>query len=69
MNYFCFPEYGVCVPLRCGDVFVFNPQVEHCLSSRAKPEVDVVCMALYVKSSVVNGNDNSRDLHEALKSL
>jgi hypothetical protein len=30
----CFPEYGVAVALRPGDVLLFNPQNYHCLLKR-----------------------------------
>ena len=32
LYYFCYPEYGVLVPLRNGDVICFNPLIFHCCS-------------------------------------
>jgi hypothetical protein len=34
LNYFCFPEQGVCVALRNYAILLFNPQKLHCVSSR-----------------------------------
>jgi hypothetical protein len=33
-NYFTFAEEGIAVALRPGDMFLFNPLYQHCLSSR-----------------------------------
>lgn len=33
MYYFCFPEYKIAIPLRSGDVIVFNPLKYHCCSN------------------------------------
>ena len=30
--YFVFPEYGIAVPMRSGDIIFFNPQIQHCCS-------------------------------------
>jgi hypothetical protein len=40
LNYFCFPEQGVCVALRNYDILLFNPQKIHCVSSRKYPSND-----------------------------
>ena len=63
-NYFTFPEQGIAVALRPGDILLFNPQYQHCISSRTsihKTE-DVFCLSLYLKSAVVGKNDNSLPL-------
>ena len=60
--YFCFPKLGVAVPLRTGDVLIFNPQEPHCLSSRCEAGDELVCLSLYLKSAVVGLNDNSLEL-------
>lgn len=62
--YFCFPTYGVCVALRPGDILIFNPCVPHCVSSGCHPEKPHYTMSLYLKTAVVGGNDNSKDLTE-----
>ena len=61
-NFFCFPEQGIAVALRPGDMLLFNPKYHHCLSSRTKEykSNDVFCLSLYLKTAVVGGNDNSK---------
>lgn len=61
-SYFCFPEWGFCVPIRNGDVLLFNPLELHCMSSRVNTQEDLVCAVLYIKTAVVGGNDNNQDL-------
>lgn len=60
-NYFTFAEQGLAVALRPGDMLVFNPRYQHCLSSRTSAYIqkDVYCLSLYLKTAVVGGNDNS----------
>lgn len=65
-NYFCFPEQGLAVAMRPGDLLIFDPTVPHCVSSRAC-DCDVQCMSFYLKTAVVGGNDNSQQLSEADK--
>ena len=60
-NYFTFAEQGIAVALRPGDMLLFNPRYQHCLSSRTSfyQQKDVFCLSLYLKTAVVGGNDNS----------
>ena len=60
-NYFTFAEQGVTVALRPGDMLIFNPLYQHCLSSRTSSyeNDDVFCLSLYLKTAVVGKNDNS----------
>ena len=60
-NYFTFPEQGIAVSLRPGDMLLFNPTYQHCLSSRTSfyDHIDVFCLSLYLKTAVVGGNDNT----------
>ena len=60
--YFCFPRLGVAVPLRPGDVLIFNPLEPHCLSSRCRKTDDIVCFSLYLKTAVTGKHDNSNPL-------
>ena len=62
LNYFCFPEYGVAVPLRDSDIILFNPRVQHCISSRCNTDTDVINASLFLKTAIVGGNDNSLPL-------
>ena len=57
--YFAFPEFGFAVALRPGDVLVFNPRTNHCVSSRVNQSQHLWLTSLYLKSAVVGGNDNS----------
>ena len=70
--YFCFPTLGIAVPLRPGDALIFNPREPHCVSSRCNSSDDIICISVYLKSSIVGGNDNytnllSSDLVNALQ--
>jgi hypothetical protein len=60
--YFTFPRLGVAVPLRPGDVLIFNPKEPHAVSSRCHNEEEIYCVSLYLKSAVVGKNDNSLPL-------
>lgn len=59
LNYFCFPEIGVSVPLRCLDLLIINPVVSHCVSSRCNSKKETYNASFYLKTAVVGGNDNS----------
>jgi len=56
--YFCFPTLGIAVPLRPGDFIIFNALIPHCVSSRCREADEVMCISMYLKSSVVGLNDN-----------
>ena len=56
--FFCFPRLGIAVPLRPGDVLVFNPLEPHAISSRCKNSDRLLCLSLYLKTGVVGLNDN-----------
>jgi hypothetical protein len=60
-NYFVFAEQGIAVAMRPGDMLIFNPKYQHCLSSRASAyeNQDVFSLSLYLKTAIVGGNDNS----------
>ena len=59
LYYFCFPTHGVKVALRAGDILLINPREWHCLSSPLRPGMEVYSLSLYLKTSIVGGNDNS----------
>ena len=49
--YFCFPEYSVKVPLKSGDILVFNPQILHsCSNPKMKGSF---IMSAYVSAKTV----------------
>lgn len=68
VHYMCFPEYGVALAIRPGDVLLFNPQHYHCLSEKeveyAGQSDDVYATSFYLKTSVICKNDNSVLLNE-----
>jgi hypothetical protein len=68
-NYFTFPEQGVAVALRPGDMLLFNPLYHHCLSSRTTSyqNDDVFCLSLYLKTAIVGKNDNALPITEREK--
>ena len=59
-NYFTFAEQGIAVAVRPGDMLIFNPMYQHCLTSRTLhcQEKDVFCLSLYLKTAIVGGNNN-----------
>ena len=61
--YFTFPEIGIAIALRPGDILVFNPQTYHSVSSRADDAQHIWCLSLYLKTALVGGNDNSIQLN------
>ena len=65
-NYFAFPEQGIAVALRPGDMLIFNPLYHHCLSpcTTSYKADDVFCLLFYLKTVVVGKNDNSLPLME-----
>ncbi len=62
LQYFCFPELGIAIPLCHGELLLFNPRVPHCLSSRVSGEQDVIVASMYIKTAVVGGNDKNVDV-------
>jgi hypothetical protein len=57
--FFCFPTLGVAVPMRPGDFLLFNSRVPHCISTRCRVADNVMVITMYLKTSVVGGNNNS----------
>ena len=65
-SYFAFPEQGITVALRPGDMLIFNPPYQHCVSSRSSAfeNKDVFCLSLYLKMAIIGGNDNGATKQE-----
>jgi hypothetical protein len=62
--YFSFPRLGVTIPLTPGNFLLVNALEYHCLSSRCQSDVDIYCVSSYLKTAIVGGNDNNRQLSE-----
>ena len=60
LAYFCFPQKGLAVAMRQGDILIFNPLEPHCISSKRVSQ-DIMCCSIYLKSKLVGGNDNSKE--------
>lgn len=60
--YFSFYRLGLTIPLRLGDVLIFNPLEPHSVSSRCYPQDDIFCLSIYLKSAVAGLHDNGTDL-------
>ena len=67
--YFCFPRLGIAVPLRPGDILLFNAREPHCISSRCNAEDELYCISLYLKTAIVGLSDNSLPLKPTELSL
>jgi len=65
LAYFCFAGLGFAVAMHHGDVLIFDPLEPHCISSRAVDR-DIYCMSFYCKSALVGGNNNEREVTEAV---
>jgi hypothetical protein len=66
VHYFVFPEYGIAVAMRPGDMLLFNPQHFHCLSQKEGDydSNDVYVTSFYLKTAVISKNDNRIALTE-----
>ena len=64
--HFMFPEYGIAIALRPGDVLFFNPLHYHCLSERNILYADekVFVTSFYLKAAQIGLNDNDIGLSE-----
>ena len=60
--YFCFPSLNVAVPLRNGDMLLFNPNVPHCVSSRCNGEKEAFCVSFYFDPLLPSENSNGHAL-------
>jgi hypothetical protein len=56
--YFCFPTLGVAAPLQPGGFLLFNALIPHCVSSRCRQAEEILCISMYLKTSVVGMNNN-----------
>jgi hypothetical protein len=62
VQYFAFPEDGVAIALRPGDILIFNSRIPHCITSRANVGGDdVLVCSLYLKTALVGGNNRNCD--------
>ena len=52
LYYFYFPDYGIKIPLRSGDIIVFNPLIRHCCSNPRQR--DAYIFSAYVSEKTVN---------------
>jgi hypothetical protein len=62
VHHFVFPEFGIAVAMRPGDLLVFNPQYYHCLVHK---EVNyngnhVDATSFYLKTNMLGKNDNTK---------
>jgi hypothetical protein len=66
--YFNFPELGLSVGLRPGDQLIFNPLYYHCVSTKnfAVYKNHVHVTSFYLKTAIVGGNNNKRELESKL---
>jgi len=62
--YFCFPTLRLAVPLRNGDLLLFNPKVPHCVSSRCNGNTEACCISFCMDDVLAGGNDNNQKLSE-----
>jgi ectoine hydroxylase-related dioxygenase (phytanoyl-CoA dioxygenase family) len=58
LYYFCFPTMGIAIPLRKGDVILFNSKIPHALSTCVDPDYQAFCCSFYAKTMAGGGNKN-----------
>ncbi len=59
LYHFCFPTYGIAIPMRSGDIILFNPLVPHCATN---PRVKTAMIySFYVSKKTVNTHLANRD--------
>ena len=71
VQYMCFPEVGIAVGLRPGDLLIFNPGTYHCLSEKETnfKDIDVHVSTFYIKTAHVGKNDNRLPLTQKEETL
>jgi hypothetical protein len=52
LYYFCFPTYNVAIPMRSGDILVFNPTVPHCATNPSRNTAKIY--SCYVSKKTCN---------------
>jgi hypothetical protein len=52
LYYFCFPTYGFAVPMKSGDIIMFNPLVPHCATNPRRETALIYSM--YVSNKTCN---------------
>ena len=52
LYYFCFPTYSIAVPMRSGDIIVFNPLVPHCATNPSR--ATALIYSCYVSNKTCN---------------
>ncbi len=55
--YFSTPTLGVAVPLCHGDFLMFNVLIPCCISSHCKLDNEIMCVSMYLKTSIVGMNN------------
>ena len=60
IKYFTF-DNNHSVALRSGDCLMFNPTINHCISTKTEAYLtkDVYCVSHYFKSNLIGMNDNN----------
>lgn len=65
--YFVFPDMEDLVPLRHGDLLMFNPDECHCVSARVDGTKDAFCASLYISAGVAGQNNRDAIVPEHLR--
>ena len=65
--YFVFPEKGVAVPMRHGDLLAFNAKEVHCVSARVNGSREAYCFSFYTKAEMAGAHNRDVEVPEALK--
>jgi hypothetical protein len=52
LYYFCFPTYNLAIPMKSGDIIVFNPLVPHCATNPSR--ITAMIYSCYVSKKTCN---------------
>ena len=52
LYHFCFPTYGIAVPMKSGDIILFNPTMPHCATNPRT--VTALIYSMYVSNKTCN---------------
>ena len=67
-HYFCFPSYGAAIPMKPHEILLFDPTIEHCISSGCNNNY-YYCLSFYLKTAIVGGNNNMLPMNELQQQL
>ena len=69
LYYFIFPEYEIMIPMRTGDILLFNPKVTHSCSNPSTDDAYIFSSYVSKQTVLVKEATNMRESDELVKSV